>query len=260
MTRLRILVTNDDGIDAPGIKALCAALQGHHDLTVVAPAAERSGFSCAITLHKPLRVQQVGDNRFAVSGTPADCTHLGLRRFMVAQPPDLVISGINRGPNLGDDTLFSGTVGAATVAALDQLPAMAVSMGDFAEPMQYDTAATVVLGLIRFPELLTSIAGRVLNINVPNVAVGQLRGVKDTLLGKRYYPGHFDADPQDPELCRYGRGPVGHDHLSESDVTAIENQMVSLTRLKPHLLDVNAYEEEEKTWLPTFAQLLPSAP
>ena len=145
---LSLLLTNDDGYKAPGLKALREELAKVHKLTVIAPDQERSGSSAALTLGSPLKVNKHEEGIYSVAGTPADCAHLAFRHFMDA-PPDLVVSGINRGPNLGDDTLFSGTVGAANVASLEGLPAIAVSMGDFKEPMNYKTAAIVIAKLIK---------------------------------------------------------------------------------------------------------------
>ncbi len=254
--RLSILITNDDGIGARGIQILAEVLSKYHDVMVVAPDQEKSGFSAAITLHRPLKATKIADGMIKVDGTPADCVHLGLRMFMKGNPPDLIVSGINRGPNLGDDTIFSGTVGAANVASLEGFPAIAVSMGDFTEPMHYLTAAEVVARLTLQANLYKVLPGRVLNINVPNVPVNELAGLAETRLGKRFYPDHFDTDKNDDSLVWYGRGHVRHDCLEDSDITAVEQGKVSLTLLKPHLLDIKAYEAEETwQWVPTLDEL-----
>ena len=252
-----ILLVNDDGYLAPGIRQLWASLGEQHDVTMVAPESERSGFSAAITLHEPIRYTQKERNIYACSGTPVDCAHLGLRQIM-APKPDFVISGINRGPNLGDDTLFSGTVGAANVACLEGVPAMAVSMGDFNEPMYYETAALVVSGLLQRPDIKKVLAGRVLNINVPNLASEEVQGVRETCLARRHYPGHFECDDRDGDACWwYGKGPVGHDNHADSDVTAIEQKQVSLTFLRPHLLDHLAFEGDDLWELPERSHFFP---
>ena len=239
---LSLLLTNDDGYQAPGLKALREELAKQHKLTVIAPDRERSGSSAALTLGSPLKINKHEEGVYSVAGTPADCAHLAFRHFM-NDLPDLVVSGINRGPNLGDDTLFSGTVGAANVASLEGLPAIAVSMGDFGEPMNYATAAVVVAKLIQKLDLqCRSLRGKVLNINVPNVAYDDLKGVRQTRLARRYYPRHFDPDRENPDdHLWYGRGDVSHDELPDSDATAIDEGYVSLCMLSPHLLDNESF-------------------
>ena len=239
---MKLLLTNDDGYKAPGIRGLKEELSLIHEVTVVAPESERSGFSAAMTLARPLKYNLHEQGVYSIAGTPADCAHLALRHFM-KRSPDVVVSGINRGPNLGDDTLFSGTVGAANVACLDGVSAIAVSMGDFNEPMYYSTGAKVVarlLNVLNFSD--PALVGRVINVNVPNLPLKDIKGIRQTRLSRRYYPRHFDEDRDQPDNhLWYGRGPVTHDELPDSDATAIEQGYVSVTLLRPHLLDERVF-------------------
>ena len=125
MSRMRILVSNDDGIEAPGLTCLVRAMEGLGDVVVVAPDRERSGASHSLTLLRPLRIQEIRKDWFSVDGTPTDCVNLAIREILLDRRPQLVVSGINRGPNLGDDVLYSGTVAAAVEAAIQGIPGMA---------------------------------------------------------------------------------------------------------------------------------------
>jgi len=148
MTSMKILVTNDDGIHAPGIKALADALAKVGDVAVVAPDRERSAVGHALTLHHPLRAVQLGPDMFSVDGTPTDCVNLGIHN-LISFKPDLVVSGINRGGNLGDDVTYSGTVSAALEAALMGIPAFAVSLVTEGAGGNYDAAAGFAARLAR---------------------------------------------------------------------------------------------------------------
>ncbi len=170
---MRLLITNDDGYAAPGIRALMAALRPEHEMVVVAPESEQSAVGHAITLSDPIKVRQVSVEErltvWSVKGTPADCVKLAFWHLLADQPPELVVSGINRGANVGLNVLYSGTVSAATEAGLLGLPAMAVSLDSFDPWADYGPAARLAA------ELVAGLAGqgalspgRVLNINVPN--------------------------------------------------------------------------------------------
>ena len=255
--RLSILITNDDGIEAPGINVLAGELSSFHDVTVVSPSMERSGYSAAITLQKSIAYEQIAPNRYRVEGTPADAAHMGIRHFMKEKKPDLVVSGINRGPNLGNDTIFSGTVGAANCACLDGIPAMAVSMGCFTEPQRYDTAAKVVAALIQTKGFLGAMAGRVLNVNVPNKAHEDLAGIRETNLGLRVYPNHFDRCMENPDSAlRYAGGDIDNIGDEDTDVRAIEKGQVSLTFLRPFLQDGTVKLESLGWQLPRLEDLM----
>lgn len=258
--RLSILISNDDGIDAPGIKALADELSLDHDVTVIAPDRDRSGMSASISVHHAITYEQIAPNRYKVSGTPADATHLGIRHFMAENPPDLVVSGINRGPNLGNDTIFSGTVGAANCACLDGIPAIAVSMGDFEEPQNYGTAARVVRNLIRDPMLLVILKDRVLNVNVPNLLPTAIKGIREANLGIRIYPRHFDPCQDMPQSAlRYGQGDIDSIGDADTDVRSIERDEISLTFLRPYLQDGVTKIGSDSWSVPSLTELFSDA-
>lgn len=200
---MRILICNDDGIDAPGIRALEARLPALGEVWVVAPDGPRSAQSHALTMHKPLRARPSGPRRFSVSGTPADCVYLALHELMDG-PPDVVVSGVNDGGNLGNDIFYSGTVAAAREAALGGYPAIAVSLhrepGDL--DAWFETAAEVTARATE-AVLTRGLPPRVLlNINVPNVAPAALKGVRAAPMGRREYAPLVEAR-HDPRGVRY---------------------------------------------------------
>ncbi len=180
-----ILVTNDDGYQAPGLAALVEALEGLGRVVVVAPDRERSATSHALTIGRPLRVIPWGPDRFRVDGTPTDCVHLGVFRLAGEHPPKLVVAGINRGLNLGDDVTYSGTVAAALEGALLHVPALALSAAvEDDSPAAYATAARVARYLAEAVLRRGLPAGVLLNVNVP---LGQPRGLRITRQGSRAY-------------------------------------------------------------------------
>ncbi|MEZ4273416.1 MAG: 5'/3'-nucleotidase SurE [Myxococcota bacterium] len=188
MSTPRILLSNDDGIDAPGLTALTEGLQDLGELWVVAPERERSAASHAISLHKPLRIKKRQERRYAVSGTPSDCVYMALNHLMSDRAPDVIVSGINAGPNLGNDVLYSGTVAAAMEGALFGIRAVAVSLdlrhsGPSPGGPHYRTAAEYLKGAI--PGILATEmpAGVVLNVNVPNRPSDAIVGSKLCRLG-----------------------------------------------------------------------------
>jgi len=186
----RLLITNDDGIDAPGLTALQQRVAELGEVWVVAPRLEASATSHAVSLTRPLWVEQVGDRSFAVSGTPTDCVFVALGQVMPA-PPDLVISGINRGGNLAVDVTYSGTVGAAMEGAIRGVPSMAISRNSY-EPGDYGPAVDVALHLGRML-LERGLPDEVcLNVNVPPLPADQIRGVVAVPLGHRRYSGDID--------------------------------------------------------------------
>mgnify|MGYP003950829011 CR=1 FL=1 len=187
---MRILLTNDDGIDAPGIAAMLEALEDAHDVVVVAPSKERSGASHALTMLEPIRLVQKGERRWAVGGTPVDCVYLGLHRVF-SEPPEVVISGINKGANLGDDVFYSGTVGAAREAALNQIPAIAVSLDtqnwSSSTSLHFESAANIALKVLDSIKAKPLSPGAFVNLNVPNRPLSEIPTVEVCRLGRRHY-------------------------------------------------------------------------
>jgi 5'-nucleotidase len=195
---MRLLLTNDDGFHAPGLQALATALTEDHEVWVVAPSSERSAQSHSLTMHKPLRLHQHGERRFSVTGTPADCVYLGLHHVLASHPPDLVLSGVNHGTNLGSDVHYSGTVAGAREACLQGVPAVALSLERNDLPMNWETATAVAGRVVDLLRARTLPKGVLLNVNVPNVALGELRGLRACRLGERFYTAQVDArvDPR----------------------------------------------------------------
>ena len=229
---MRILVTNDDGIMAPGLIALAAGLRDMGEVTVVAPEAQQSAVGHGITLHKPLRLRQMdiaaGVTAYASNGTPADCVILGSLGELGR--PDVVVSGINAGANLGEEVLYSGTVSAALEAALHDIPALAISVCAY-EDVHLDVArriAPLVLdALVRSP--LAS--GTVLNVNVPNVEADEIRGIALTRLGRRRYQDVVikRADPHGRPYYWFSGSPQETDSAPDTDIHAIQHNRISVT-------------------------------
>ena len=225
-----ILLSNDDGIDSPYLVELAAGLERMCDaeLLVIAPERQRSAMSHTITLHKPLRVIEQAPGWFAVSGTPVDCVYIGLMR-VASRRPDLVVSGINDGYNLGTDVFYSGTVGAAVEGGLRGVNSMAVSLArrgrdSLAEAVEL--AGTLARSLIKAP----AESPTVLNVNVPGKPSGRVRW---TRLGKRHYEDdvHERFDPRGRSYYWIGGGEAGIDDLERSDAQAVEAGMASVTPL-----------------------------
>lgn len=232
---MKILVSNDDGYLATGINVLAAALEEVADVVVVAPDRNRSAASSSLTLHSPLRVNEVGRNRFSVDGTPSDCVHLALTGFLDHEP-DLVVSGINHGANLGDDVIYSGTVAAALEGRFLGLPTIAVSLvGHKLE--HFATAARVAAQLVQKLERSALAADVVLNVNVPNVPYADLNGIRATRLGFRHKSEQIvkDRDPYGRRIYWVGPAGEGQDAGEGTDFHAIEQGAASVTPLRVDL-------------------------
>ena len=204
---MKILLSNDDGYLAPGLAVLRSALEDVAELMVVAPGSNHSGASNALTLDRPLRVQQIESNFYAINGTPADCVHIALTGLL-DEKPDLVVSGINSGANLGDDTLYSGTVAAAMEGRFLGLPAIAVSLAG-RKMQHFETAASIVADMITKLSSQPLPADILLNVNVPDIPLSELKGVRATRLGHRLPPSPA-VKAEDPNgRTVYWIGPAG---------------------------------------------------
>jgi 5'/3'-nucleotidase len=237
-----ILVTNDDGVRSPGLKALTTAMSEIGDAIVVAPDRNRSAVGHAFTLDHPLRAEEVRPGVFAVDGTPTDCVNLGIHGLL-DQKPDLVVSGINRGSNLGDDITYSGTVCAALEASLMGLPAFAISLdsSDF-KTNDLIAASTFAKQLAIMIQQKSLPANTFLNVNVPT---GRSRGVQLTRQGKRRY-GESVVCKEDPRGRKYywiGGTELGFEDIPGSDCNAINDGMISVTPLKANLTHEEVYDE-----------------
>lgn len=252
---MRILVSNDDGVYAPGLAMLAEAMRAFGEVCVVAPDRNRSGASNSLTLHNPIRVKELDNGFISVEGTPTDCVHLALTGLLDTQP-DLVIAGINAGANLGDDVLYSGTVAAATEGRFLGLPAIAISLvGN--EFRYYDTAAKVAHHLISHLPGLSLPGQIILNVNVPDLPFHLLQGIEITRLGTRHSaePTIKQKDPRGHTI--YWVGPPGaeEDAGPGSDFYAINAGRVSVTPLK---IDLSHYESIKPLthWLDNLPTLL----
>lgn len=229
---MKILITNDDGIYAPGITALAESLAGVADIAVVAPDRERSAVSHALTLHHPLRAVQVAPGRFAVDGTPTDCVNLAIHSLLDFRP-DLVVSGINRGANLGDDVTYSGTVAAALEATLMGIPAFAVSLVTLADDADYAGAAAFAAKLAGLVLRNGLPRDTFLNVNVPPDCGSPQLPPLVTSQGKRCYEGSIvdKVDPRGRSYYWIGTADLTFHDLEGSDYAAVKRGHISITPL-----------------------------
>ncbi len=245
---MKILVSNDDGYLATGINVLAESLEQIADVVVVAPDRNRSAASNSLTLSSPLRVSKVGENRFAVNGTPSDCVHLALTGLLDYEP-DLVVSGINHGANLGDDVIYSGTVAAAMEGRFLGLPTIAVSLvGHRLE--HFDTAARVASDMVRKLADAPLSSDVILNLNVPNIPFDELKGVRAARLGFRHKsePVVESKDPHGRTIYWVGPAGQGADSGDGTDFHAVEGGFASVTPLKVDLTRHDALPGLE-SWL-----------
>jgi 5'-nucleotidase len=245
---MHILVSNDDGYRAPGLSAMVEAVSDFGKVTVIAPNQDRSGASNSLTLTVPIRVEQIENGYFVCSGTPTDCVHLGITGLM-PQEPDMIISGINNARNLGDDVLYSGTVGAAMEGRFLGLPAIAVSLaGD--DPIHFDTAGNVVRQLLEKMLQTPLSPSTILNINVPDLPRDQISGWQATRLGgrDRACPAIRARDPVGKDIYWIGAAGVEQDAGPGTDFFAIAQGYVSITPLTADMTDRTRLVELDE-WL-----------
>jgi 5'-nucleotidase len=230
MNGVPILITNDDGFNAEGLRVLEEALQPLGEVFVIAPDREQSGQGHALTLNHPLRIERRGPRHYAVQGTPTDCIYLGVHSVLAGRLPALVVSGINKGTNLGDDVTYSGTVSAAFEATLIAVPAFAVSQQLDDGQADFAAAGRFALHLARAVLDRGMPADTLLNVNVPR---GTPRGVRVTKQGKRLYPGGVieRADPKGRTYYWIGGSPAEWEEDPESDFAALAEGWISLTPL-----------------------------
>ncbi|MGB0955685.1 MAG: 5'/3'-nucleotidase SurE [Panacagrimonas sp.] len=244
---MRILLSNDDGCTAPGLLCLKTQLSSRHQVTVVAPDRNRSGASHSLTLMRPLRTHTHEDGTICVDGTPTDSVHLALNGVM-SPLPDIVVSGINAGANLGDDTLYSGTVAAAMEGRWLGYSAIAVSSCAY-PPKHYETAASVTLRLLERLQSRPLPKNMILNINVPDLPEDQISGIEVTRLGHRHRSERVTAaeDPRGRPIYWIGAAGDGADAGPGTDFHAINNGRVAVT---PLLVDLTRYSELDalKQW------------
>lgn len=254
-TRARILVTNDDGIHSPGLTTLAKALAKIGEVWVVAPDRERTAVAHAVTLHKPLRVDEVGTRTFAVNGTPVDCVNLAVLNLL-PKPPDLLVSGINKGVNLGDDVLYSGTVSAAMEGTILGVPSMAVSQ-EGRDRFHFEAGAHYAVLVARMilreglpPETLV-------NLNVPHRPLKAITGLRVTCLSRRRFDNPIieKKDPHGRSYYWIAGTRVSWSRSKDADHEAIEDGAVSLT---PIHLDTthHAVMDRFRAWEPALRQAM----
>ena len=229
---MRILLSNDDGYFAPGIEALDRALAGLAEIIVVAPETDRSGASNSLTLDRPLHLRCAASGYHYVNGTPTDCVPLAVTG-MLEHLPDMVVSGINLGANMGDDTIYSGTVAAATEGYLLDIPSIAVSLAS-KRGAHFATAGRVVRELVERFQRQGFGAPLLLNVNVPDVPYDELRGVKVTRLGRRHKAERVvqQVTPRNDTVYWVGAAGAAADAGEGTDFHAVANGYVSLTPLQ----------------------------
>ena len=249
---MHILISNDDGYDAPGLMVLADALkQQHHKITVVAPKENKSGCGMGLSLRRSIDVEQSSKGRFVVDGTPADCVYIGLNN-LCDEPVDLVVSGINNGSNLADDILYSGTFAAAMEARRMSMPSIALSITE-RDVQHYETAAHIAVQMANaLPSLNYRSLLAVLNINIPDVPVASIRGFKATVLGQREAPLPPIKQTESGDKATYTLGPAGKfrpvKRNKMQDFEAVQQNFASVTPLSSQFED-SAYVDDVQTWL-----------
>ncbi len=242
-----ILVTNDDGIHSQGILVLAKALREMGDVFVVAPDREKSAVAHSLTLHRPLRVERIKKKLFAVDGTPADCVHIGVNTIL-PQRPHLVVSGINKGSNLGDDIIYSGTVSAAFEGTLLGMPSFAISLASSSD-FKFDVAARFAVRVARSIIKRGLPKDTFLNVNVPNLDEKEIKSYKITQQGRWIHNGNGVVEKMDPRGKKYywiGAGQFLFDKRRNTDMEAVAKSYISITPIKIDLTNYSSVRELKK--------------
>ena len=235
LARARVLIANDDGINATGLKILERAAKAlSKDVWVVAPETEQSATSHSLTLRRPLRIRRISAKRYAVDGTPTDCVLLGVRRIMRDSPPDIVLSGVNRGGNLGEDITYSGTVAAAMEGTLLGIPSVALSQ--YYQDRQEVPWKTAEVWTVKVLEALAKISwpdGILMNVNFPDVAAADVTGIEIACQGRRKIGGEIQAgkDPRGDSYFWIGAQRDEEKFRPGTDLEAVERGAVAVTPL-----------------------------
>ena len=250
-----VLLSNDDGVFSTGMNVLKRFLSEIAEVWVVAPDRERSAASHSLTLHRPLRVKQVEERVFAVDGTPTDAVILGVNKLLPAKP-DVVVSGINEGPNLGDDITYSGTVAAAMEGTILGIPSVAFSLA-LGGYRNFAVAAKVAVSVVKWVLSRGLPEGTLLNVNVPDVKdLSHIRGIRWTRQGRRVYTDYIYElrDPRGNVYYWIGGFPVDDDPVlgngEDTDIAAVKQGFVSITPIKLELTDFGALEEMRREEIP----------
>jgi 5'-nucleotidase len=243
-----ILLTNDDGIHAPGLKMLFEHCRELGKTTIIAPEHDNSAVSHSLTMNRPLRVREIAAHIYTINGTPTDCVTIGIGKIL-PQKPDLVVSGINPGPNLGDDVSYSGTVSAAIESTMLGIPSIAVSLAADSEPLHFETAAAFIVSLAKIILEKGLPKDTLLNVNVPNTTLDSIGGVAFTRRGRRLYEDAIKEtyDPWGRKHYWIGGGTPSFDAGEDTDSAAISVNKISITpmHLDPTNYDALKFLQEE---------------
>lgn len=245
----RILLSNDDGVTSEGLSALADALSHLGEVYTVAPDRDQSASSHSLTLTRPLRMEKISERKFSVDGTPTDCINLAVNGILKDRKPDLVVSGINTAANMGDDITYSGTVSATMEATLLKIPSVAVSMNAkkdfvFQTGAHYARLVAELVLQTGLPE------DTLLNVNVPNLPLGRVKGIRITRQGKRVYktPIVEKTDPRGKKYYWIGGDKLDSVLIENSDIASVEDDYVSVTPIKLDMTDYAYMEELEKNF------------
>jgi len=241
---MRILITNDDGFNAEGIKQLYDVLKDDNEIFMVAPDREKSAASHSLTLNFPLRIKKKSEGKYTVDGTPTDCVLVAIHGLMKDALPDLIISGINHGPNMGEDVTYSGTVAAAFEGTILGIRSIAISLVA-KENMVFDGAKIFIRKFVKHLRDFELRFGTIININVPNLPFSEIKGISITKLGKRIYRDDIiqNVDPRGKYYYWIGGNAPIWEKIPGTDFEAIEKHRISVT---PMHLDLTEYEELQK--------------
>jgi 5'-nucleotidase len=227
---MRILVSNDDGYQADGIIQLAKSLTDIAEVIVVAPIENKSAASSSLTIGKPLKPIQIDTNIYAIDATPSDCVHLALCGF-IKESIDLVVTGINSGANLGDDVIYSGTVAGAIEGRFLGLPSIAISLASW-ECNYFETAGNIAKMLVKQIDKALLLKNTIINVNVPDIPMNEILGIKSTRLGSRHKSAPSIQDLKDPSLYWIGENGQEDDNGEGTDFHAVSNNYVSVTPLQ----------------------------
>jgi len=249
---LNILLTNDDGINAVGIRMLALKLKELGKVTLIAPDRERSATGHAITMHQPLRVERNDSydkdiEAWSIDGTPSDCVKIGIESIM-QDKPDIVVSGINNGSNLGTDVIYSGTVSAAIEGAIHNIPSIAISVAGIKGNINYEGALGYSCKLIEITLQNNLSEKLILNVNAPSIGMEEIKGIKLTELGIRRYSSNYirREDPLGRDYYWLAGKLIEIENSDKSDVKAIEEKYISITPLHFDLTDYELLKKMEK--------------
>ena len=243
-----ILVTNDDGVHSPGITALHDAMKQLGDAFIVAPDRERSAAGHSLTLHRPLKAEEIRQRIFSINGTPTDCVTLGVNKLL-PEKPSLIVSGINKGANLGDDITYSGTDSAAVEGTKFGIPSIAFSL-IAGKHYHFETASRFALRLARFVLEHSLPYDTLLNVNLPNVGVEEIRGVRFTRQGKRVYDNSIQEtyNPWGEKHFWIGGGTPYWERGEDMDIEAVQANLISITPIHLDLTNYDALAFFRKGW------------